>query len=456
MNSSSDIFSSMVRSDPADSDLLTERLYAYNEIAPDFSSDQQNDQQQIALNELRKLAGAEIQTESYKQKHIDHHETDSNLERCIQRFQKNHAEQIKEYLDQTQKRKTLPDHHLYILNGWAFENHPFRSFSEATNPSLLTEESRKSLGGHFIRWNAKGIVINPGPGFIKIFHDQGLCIGDIDFVIVTHNSPEAYGDVKNISELNSQLNKTSSELQIIHYYLHHKVRQELAGMLKPSFKQARHTIHNLEMFLDSPDVEEIELAEGISLNYFQCTSPDFLTKNHDDNYLADTTGLGIRLELSNAIDHVRIGYLSKMGWSPLIAHHLSQCDLLLAGFGNTTPRDYSKLGYNENFLGYYGCYSLLEEVTPKLMLLTEFNGREGDLRLEVIRKMRNDFANTNKDFSTAPSVVLPADIGLMLDLHTLQIKCSMSSEYVPVATLRVVASSLDFGRLSYLSPTYFL
>ncbi len=450
MNNSSNIFSAIINAEATNSDLLKERLYGSNEDV-NLTIDQQN-----ALNELRKLAGADIKNETYKPWISEEQSTSSPLEESIQRFRKKHAEQIQEYLNQTKNRITLPDHHLYILNGWKFEQQFYKPFSEISNPTLLTEASRKSLGGHYIRWNGKGIVINPGPGFINIFHEQGLCVSDIDFVIVTSHHPDAYADVKNISELNSQLNKTSSELQIIHYYLHHKVRQELAGLLKPSFKQARHTIHNLEMFLDSPDVEEIELSEGISLNYFQCTTSDnFGSKTHDSHHAGDSS-LGIRLELTDHSKNVRIGYLSKMGWSPLIAHHLSHCDLLIVGFGNTNPRDYSKLGYTENHLGYYGCYSLFEEVTPKLMLLTEFGGREGDIRLDIIKKMRQEFLALNKKQFKFTPVVLPADIGLLLDLHLLQIKCSMSDENVPVEALRVVSSSEDFGRLNYVSPAYFI
>jgi hypothetical protein len=92
MNSSSNIFSSMVRSDPADSDLLTERIYAYNELNADFSTDQQN-----ALNELRKLAGEEVKAEPFKQKNNGDSGNTLTLEESIQRFHQKHAEQIKEY-----------------------------------------------------------------------------------------------------------------------------------------------------------------------------------------------------------------------------------------------------------------------------------------------------------------------------------------------------------------------
>src|SRR5690606_25144065 len=97
---------------------------------------------------------------------------------------------------------------------------------------------------------------------------------------------------------------------------------------------------------------------------------------------------GIRLELTNEEQKLHIGYLSGLAWSPLISHHLSYCDIILAAFGNTCVKDYSMVAYNEDSLGYFGILTLLQQQAPKLLLLTEFGGREGDIRLEVAKKMR--------------------------------------------------------------------
>lgn len=366
------------------------------------------------------------------------------LEQRIRLFQNIQAEGMQAYLQQSYRRTKPLDNMLYVLNGWNF--HP------AAKPLLFTEESRKSSGGHYLRWNGRGIAINPGSGFLENFHSQGLSIRDIDYVVVTRNSPEAYADVKAISDLNQQLNKTAPDRQIIHYYLHQRVCLELAPFLKPSFKQARNTIHKLEMFLDSPDVEKIELAEGITLHYFLTTMPGASQGyNKLDEHSFSQSNLGIRLELTNDHKKLKLGYLSGIAWSPLLAHHLGHCDIILAAFGNTNPTDYSKLGYNDECLGYFGTATLLEELAPRLMLLTEFGGREGDIRIEVVKKMRAE----NSDNSRMHSELLAADIGLALDLNSLKIKCSISEASVPAGQVSAVASSDSFGRLRYLSSHYF-
>lgn len=453
MNTYSDIFSS---STSATQELpennLTERLYDF----PESEQAQANEHTQTAEasnipETFNEACSIDQELPLQIQTSLAICETEKNsldLELAIETFQKMETSLINSYLARLENRKTLPNKYLCSLDGWNFDNTRSGKKNSIT-PQLLTEESRKSRGGHYVRWNNKGIVINPGAGFIENFHQQGFCIRDIDYVIVTWDSEDAHGDVKTIYELNNQLNKTSAELQIIHYYLNQKTFQELSVILKPSFKQARNTIHNLEIFLDSPDVEKVELTDAITLHYF-LTSPQgssFRSSTGSEHH--SLSSLGIRLELgdqshSNALN---IGYISGMGWSPLIAHHLGRCDILLAAFGNTNIKDYSKLAYAENCLGYYGCSSLMNEVSPKLMLLTEFGGREGDIRLEVIKKIRSEKTNVSNR-----TIALPSDIGMIVDLEEVAIKCSLSENFVSPEDVHVVASSASFGKLNYLSP----
>ena len=73
---------------------------------------------------------------------------------------------------------------------------------------------------------------------------------------------------------------------------------------------------------------------------------------------------------------------------------------------------------------------------PKLLLCSEFGGREGDIRLEVVRKLKNDlYQNFFRRMtmkliriylrgSCIQPAILPADVGLYIDLKTLKIRCS--------------------------------
>lgn len=469
MEATADIFApSMSRGKTLDP--LTERLHTsgsaktlpsspYSTREPKMSTEQKvMSTEQKALQELRKLAIADQAQETYFPLTSVNSDDNQELEKRISLFQNSQAIMAQAYLKQVESRPQLLDSCLYTLNGWTFTP----SVSNDPAHFLFTEESRKSQGGHYLRWNGNGIAINPGAEFVTHLHQQGLSVRDIDFVIVTRANLEAYADVKTIYELNNQLNKSTADVHVIHYYLHHKTYRDLSTILKPTSKLARHTIHNLEMFADSAEVEKIEINKDIILHYFLASPQETFNQHYASQHQAalNASSLGIRLELQrsnqdrNSLEQpFHLGYISGMKWTPLIAHYLGRCDLLLASFGNTSHSDYSKLSYNENCLGYHGTYSLLEEVAPRLLLLTEFSGREGDIRLEATKKLRLE-SNSNNRLANYPTTTLPADLGLLIDLKTLQIKCSISDSFMPLTQVHVVASAASFGRLQYISPQY--
>ena len=170
--------------------------------------------------------------------------------------------------------------------------------------------------------------------------------------------------------------------------------------------------------------------------------------------------LGLRLELTPTKDlgfsqrphSISLGIASGVAWSPLLGRHLDACDVIISGFEKTNADDYSKLKHNDDCLGYYGTYSLAKAVDPRLLLCCEFSGREGDIRLEVVKKMREEL---KRDLGQEPSI-LPGDTGFYLDLESFQIRCSISQTMVDPKKIRVAKSSESFGNLQYLSPNCFI
>lgn len=368
-------------------------------------------------------------------------EADTELEKRIQSFQKTQSEKLTNYLETAHKRTRLKECALYFLNGWKMD---------LVKESRFLEIPPTLHGGFYIRWNGKGIVVNPGKDFLSLFHQQGLYIRDIDFVLVTRPDYESYADIQAIYDLLYQVNKLSPELHIIHYYLHQQAYQELSSILKPCYKQERHTIHSLERFDDSPEVEKVELFPGIILHYFPTQQKLDLGKNG--------SALGIRLDLKPSSPQVdkltlHLGYLSGTSWSPLLAHHLGNCDILIIGFGNSCATDYQKLGYNEGSLGYFGTYSLAEEIHPRLLLCGEFGTKEGDIRLEIVKKLREELQRIGSSETSFSTVALPADNGLLVDLKSLQVECSVSKQWIAPSQIKIAKSIDRFGPLHYLSPS---
>ncbi len=368
-------------------------------------------------------------------------ESGQTLEARIKRFQREKVDAMSHYVETSLGKANSTGSFLQVLNGWNDQN--TQSAAAQLSQQLLPSAYRRTSGGYFLRWNGKGVVINPGPSFLKNFHEAGHHIKEIDTVVVTRDNRESHVDVKAIYDLNYGLNKMAADLHVIHYYLNQQAHRTLANQLKPHFKQERNTVFCLELYVDSPEIESIALSEDISLHYFPTNSSD--------------GAIGIKLELQNSDlvhstpdgrSRVTLGYISGAPYSPLLAHHLSGTDVLIAGFEGTSANDYGKLKYNDESLGFFGTFSLVEEVAPSVLLFAEFNGREGDIRAEVAHKLKQEYAYS-AHHSTA---IFPADTGMTANLETLKVKCSLSGDEIEPSQVRVVKEKDAFGRLRYLGP----
>ncbi|NGX57348.1 MAG: hypothetical protein K940chlam3_00239 [Chlamydiae bacterium] len=348
----------------------------------------------------------------------------SLISQKLQEFQKSHESAIKHYREHLELRTSPKENFLTILNGWG--KMEGSSFSDPITTNCLKE----TRTGIFIRWKNRGIVINPGRHFLDAFHQAGYVIEDIDFIIVTQCCPESYHDVMAIHQLNEQLNEISPNRHTIHYYLNQKVHQEISPFLQPQYKQERFKLHSLEIFLDSPDRETAPLDEEISLHYFSTCSS---TKEDSKKCT-----LGIVLDFPGH----KIGYVSGCAWSPMLPIHLKDCQILCVGIGTTNNEDYERSKYLSDCLGYNGVYSLLEQLSPQVLLCTEFSGHLGDLRLEFVQQIREDKNNIN---------VFPADHGFYLDLKQNCIRSSVDNELLDPQQVKVARVQGPYSKLQYLS-----
>ena len=421
----------------------------------------------MAYQELKELAASNFSVKKQSTNEFINSQlgfdmsNEQTLGQRIQSFRSEQTKLISDYVNATKMHSKKLTNALYVLHGW---NNTFqeeaRGLNESTSFSsqLLLDQTKNTSGGYFISWNGKGVVINPGENFLENFHKEGLHIKDIDYVIVTKANQEAYSDLKAIYELNYRLNSTNNSLHIIQYYLNQQAHRTIGPLLKPNFKQERNTIHCLELYLDSPDIETVSLNETMTLQYFPTITRETSSHTSARNQAISSSPLsclGIKLELSSpetqSIEKV-IGYVSGSAWSPLLSQHLSKCDVLISGFENTNSDDYNKLKYNIDSLGFFGTASLIEDAAPKLLICSEFGGQEGDIRLEVSKKFRQE----NAFGKQKGTVVLPGDIGCTVDLKKSMLLCSVNKTLIDPSQVRVVKNQDSFGKLQYLSPNCFL
>jgi hypothetical protein len=400
-----------------------------------------------AMDELAKLAGSDYAVEEGRTKNFISNQlglgasSGQSLEQRIYSFQRSQVEEMSTYAKSYQRKKEDSDHMITFLHGFS-RNEQRGEVRSSWKYPLKTESSS---GGYFLRWNGQGVVINPGRNFMQNFHESGLHIRDIDHIIVTGKSESSYADIYSIYDLNYHFNKIGSDLHIIHYYMNQQAHREIAPRLKPHFKQERNSVHPLELYVDSPDIETLSLGSGIILNYFP-TAP---------GEVQNSIGLRLELQKIDATGEARtdtkpftIGYISNAPYSSVLAHHLNGTDLLIAGFGKTSQRDYEKEKYNENSLGYFGSYSLMNEVGPSMMVVSEFSGSEGDIRMEAVKRLRQEYAYS----AHHNTVVFPGDVGMAIDLEYRRVRCSVTGTMVEPAQVHISKTQDSFGRFSYLSP----
>lgn len=457
MNTDTSLCTYSSTSSPGARSILIQRLYPAHEKTSASASSSPA----IALKTNTQITHLEDKTAAEHAAHVKCSGSGHELDLVIEKFYEFQSRYLYDYLQHWKNRAVLPDHCLYAFHGWGKQPDVIQDLPRTASdamPFFFAEKSRKATGGFYIRWNNKGIVINPSRHFLDRFHKAGLHIRDIDHVIVTHEQRDDYADIKEIYELNGLLTSLGEGAHLIHYYLNQTAYQELTTVLKPQSKQERQAIHSLELFMDSPETEHLALDVGIDLHYFAVTSHPLLSQefvHKKERHHEYSPILGIRLELACPNDsssdkpfRVNMGYISGAAWSPFAGRHFAGCDVMLAGVGNTSRSDYNMNAHLENCLGYFGVSSLLESIRPKLLLCTEFGGREGDIRLEMVRKMRADMKSFAPQLQTA---ILPVDIGLFIDLKSFGVKCSATGELVDPSEISVTRSAGIFGPLHYLS-----
>lgn len=358
---------------------------------------------------------------------IEDLETSSDeLEAHTKTYQKIYQQQIESYLESFPTLSTKRNDALWVFDGWE------TSLKQEAFPWNLPASSE----GLYLRWNGKGIVLNPGEHFLKRFHAKGIHFRQINIVIATEYSPSIQSGIEQISLLNSQLNGVSSSCHLIHYYLQLKAYQKLAHHLKPRFKQEKNTVHSLEVFEDSSEVESLSLSEDIHLSYWMSTSSNLHST------------LAIKLALKAKDDTtIQWGYLTCS--SPCLSAPLKALDGLLIHLRGSDLNVFDPQGVPRKFLSEINeLIRIKKETQPKFLLLMGFEERLGDLRLEIARRLRKEHDQSTQE----NSVVLPADCGMIMDLKTGRVKCSLSEEMLDPLALQITKTGEMFSPLHYFSP----
>jgi len=350
-----------------------------------------------------------------------------SLEERVETFWKTSNDALARYALKS-KKKIEKGNHLFFLEGW----------SEGRRAHAPHQGPFSASGGFFFAWESTGVVINPGREFLERFHKAGYTVRDIDHVIITENSEEHTRDLLAIYDLNLKTNKAAETPHFITYTLERRVHENFAPFLKPVYKQERVMVRPFDLFLDSTNGETLELSAHAHLRYIP-------SKNEG--------GLHLFFDLFRTVgDPLSLTYLSRAPYSEKLKEMCRGTDVLISSFGHTSPYDIGKVELLADSLGYFGSLTLAENAQPKLMLLADFSGSEGDIRIEVAKKMRSDLFQSGKSKTS----VLPVSVNLEIDFGTLDVTCGITGSSVHRDEVKVLKGKEPFAPLTYLSDTYLL
>ncbi len=345
----------------------------------------------------------------------------TELEEQVERHRALLQSRLDNYIEQSQQQPISSSPLLF-----------FEQWPASVNLSLYPLSQVKSRGGFFFAFGGEGVVINPTGSFLDSFHAQGSHIRQIHHVIITGSHPEYLEALKSIYDLNLSLNMRDQSHHLIKYFIEPKAAQAAMRLLKPHFKQEREALRLLDFFEDSAPIEQLSLSNAIELSYFQSSA---------DN-------LGVSFSLTREGEQPqKISFLSECNFSEDLYTRLQGSDILILGVGNVTAEDLSRSNYLSGSLGYNGIASLLEAVSPRLALLTQFPQETGDIRLELSRKLKEKFSQTS---------ILPVDQQLAFDLETVMMRCSETKRWIDPVDAVVLKNAKPFGPLKFLSKDFIL
>ncbi|TET22267.1 MAG: tetratricopeptide repeat protein [Candidatus Stahlbacteria bacterium] len=302
-------------------------------------------------------------------------------------------------------------------------------------------------GGYFIKAGKQGIVIDPGLDFVTNFGTNGEIKGsdvtkmrtgkktkprnfhikEITQVVVSHHHIDHYVDITRINDLDHQLRNydvKAKEREPLHYYFD-SVTYKNHSLSEVS----NDNIHPID-----PSQPQYSLQGDVKIYPFPT-----------QHRCQSSFGCVLEVKLAKGGKR-RIGYTSDMSlFKQSLPEELNNCDIIIAHFSYAEPDDFAGKKEDDNHLGYTGLKKLIQGTSAELYIISEFWGGKGDYRIELAQKLRYDLKREGREVK-----IIPGDVGCLIGLRELDIRCSRCGMWVPSEEIFVTAPEVPFGKLRYL------
>lgn len=330
--------------------------------------------------------------------------------------------------------KSKYDNVFVVLKGWSSATPLFGSHEGG-----LINECRG--GGYFLKWQGKGIVVDPGLDFVRNFDEAGFNFREIDVVIVSHNHTDHNQDLRPIDDIMYELRRRSDHdvYNEIKYYLITDKDTKNSIKFDPPRAAHRKELKCFKIDGASPSKNKIDLRkEGkipIVIKYFKA-------KHGGANH-----AVGIILDLYNDSMKKRllsIGMSCDTEFFKGLCNKdkLGACDLLVAHISQPDSKELTdEKHFKKGHLGYRGTAKLIQNSGARLNLVSEFWGGKGDLRIELTQGLRQ---------LCDDKMIFPGSIGCMVDLNSLKLQCTNCKNFISPGDIIIAPPISTLGRLQYL------
>jgi tetratricopeptide (TPR) repeat protein/ribonuclease BN (tRNA processing enzyme) len=326
---------------------------------------------------------------------------------------------------------------LAILRGWG-----------SATPLIEDAFSACRGGGYFLKWQDKGLVIDPGLDFVRNFRASGFHMREVDVVAVSHNHSDHNFDLAAIDDIFYEMNKRSSKGS--QEWTYRLICDESTANKEFLNSESDHRsvmvpgYNNFKLYDDYEHVFDLSRAPfnlPFRIAYFRAM--------HGKNLKA----YGIRVECLHEhreMPPVKIGfscdteYFDSFGTNDpdSLAQHLTGCDILVAHISQPTLAELvTSHKPKKNHLGYRGVAQLIKNTNPGLTVLGEFWAGYADMRIDLAKGIKRVCDS---------AAVIPSSVGLYLNPQTKEIECSNCKRWESAASISVSAAMQEFGPLSYV------
>jgi len=313
-------------------------------------------------------------------------------------------------------------------------------------PTLPMPNASTRGGGYFVFHKGYGIVIDPGPGFIENFYEEGFSVADIDAILVTHAHLDHLADLEGLLNL---IHNVNSQIRV-------QIEKELkgeTGNVQAVVERLRTEAKRIDLLLNfgafikcsnwlslrhGLDVRDIQVMHAGDV--YELSTPAGPIHVHATR-AAHHEGIDRRYSLGCVIDlgNFRVGFTGDTAWQPdggLAEPFARLRPIVLVVHVGTVERDAlqaaegeREFAFHHQHLGLLGAAAMIRRAAPKLAVLSEFPQELASLRQEIAKGLSE----------TTGVKCLPGDVGLHVRLRDAAVCCFIEQAFVDSASIDTYA-----------------